>query len=790
MTGSPLLNPSEEFTSSLAAWSNPSFVGSLGHALGPAEPAGVLHDLAVPVPPASAHSDYPQSPSADPPLALPPTRTAPPKPSLQRQVSGVQAAAAPSFARPASPAPSPSPAPAPHFAPPAEQLVPAEPLPISRLTVAPTPPVSLTLPVVAAPPIMPALDPVPDHTPGSASAEVAAPSGSPSIETQPEPSGANVPDLVSEGVVPTIGVAAVEHAGGIQDSAADSPVESSYAPSPTSSVSPVVVSRSLGDSPPSAPSQPSSPGIERSASAHAGDGPAAETVQRSADFLADAGSATRPARRLGLGEPIVPPAPPMTAQRTPTIPSMPAGPVVGPSDGAPRAPAGPAMPMVQRTQAAASPSGPASNPPTPTPTPEPAAPTVATPTLPTDPSGTAELLGSEVIVSRLAESVGTNQAGQDLGTSNSESPTRGQFDELPLTDGPSPPESIRSVDPAPSEPVTPPAVTWIDTAPTDSVPTLGNTELATATPSLPAAENGSADGQSIQRLTEPESPDLPLRPIGGGGRSTPSSPAEGVHSVTAAAPPLVVARLIGDRSIEPLTGEGKESTSPYLPAPLPPTAQRLHWDSAPGRPAGSSSTAGSSGTGDTGFTAVTPASSPAPSRLDSVTPADAVFPVGRISQPSPADVVPVQRWTGTGAVSDLQTGPTYPGQAVGATAAPVLAVPYLASQPTTDPATPIATPVAQRLPEPAAPPDPPPTVPEEPAAAPEPEPAPAPTASGATPPPPAPGGGAPGSPGASGAAGATEPEELLKKLIDPLLRRLKVELRLDRERYGVLDGPD
>lgn len=49
--------------------------------------------------------------------------------------------------------------------------------------------------------------------------------------------------------------------------------------------------------------------------------------------------------------------------------------------------------------------------------------------------------------------------------------------------------------------------------------------------------------------------------------------------------------------------------------------------------------------------------------------------------------------------------------------------------------------------------------------------------------------------GAAGAAGqaqagaaqaAGEPDELLKKLFDPLLRRLKAELRLDRERRGLL----
>ncbi|ONI89118.1 hypothetical protein ALI22I_16530 [Saccharothrix sp. ALI-22-I] len=36
------------------------------------------------------------------------------------------------------------------------------------------------------------------------------------------------------------------------------------------------------------------------------------------------------------------------------------------------------------------------------------------------------------------------------------------------------------------------------------------------------------------------------------------------------------------------------------------------------------------------------------------------------------------------------------------------------------------------------------------------------------------------------AAGAQEPEELLKKLYDPLVRRLKAELWLDRERRGAL----
>jgi hypothetical protein len=40
--------------------------------------------------------------------------------------------------------------------------------------------------------------------------------------------------------------------------------------------------------------------------------------------------------------------------------------------------------------------------------------------------------------------------------------------------------------------------------------------------------------------------------------------------------------------------------------------------------------------------------------------------------------------------------------------------------------------------------------------------------------------------GAAASGSGAEPEELLKKLFDPLLRRIKAELRLDRDRRGVL----
>ncbi len=59
------------------------------------------------------------------------------------------------------------------------------------------------------------------------------------------------------------------------------------------------------------------------------------------------------------------------------------------------------------------------------------------------------------------------------------------------------------------------------------------------------------------------------------------------------------------------------------------------------------------------------------------------------------------------------------------------------------------------------------------------EPEPAPPAAEPTPPPQAP-------PAPAPPAAQPETDELVKKLFDPLLRRLKTELRLDRERRGAL----
>lgn len=68
----------------------------------------------------------------------------------------------------------------------------------------------------------------------------------------------------------------------------------------------------------------------------------------------------------------------------------------------------------------------------------------------------------------------------------------------------------------------------------------------------------------------------------------------------------------------------------------------------------------------------------------------------------------------------------------------------------------------------------------EPTSDPAPEPAAVTSVSETAPPP-----GSTGTPAGAASTGS-EPEELLKKLFDPLLRRLKVELRIDRERRGSL----
>lgn len=220
-----------------------------------------------------------------------------------------------------------------------------------------------------------------------------------------------------------------------------------------------------------------------------------------------------------------------------------------------------------------------------------------------------------------------------------------------------------------------------------------------------------------------------------------------------ATPPVVVSRLVGDRS--PVAVEHAASTvhteqsEPGIidpPSPVVPTVSRVSTTETP----------------------------PVLARPDSAIPNPVTVSrtVVGLGVPSVAAApLPIQRSSHVPSVSG---------------SAPHLAAPSVVPSPTVI-AAPEMPPVVQRQDS-----DPAPTdvaVPEVPAAAPE---SPPPEAAAPAPPsataaaPAAPGTpGAPGAPGAPGQAGQ-EPEELLKKLFDPLLRRLKTELRLDRERRGAL----
>src|SRR5690242_10695708 len=46
----PLVNPVQRFSSTLTSWQSPGYLEPLGHRIGPAEPAGVIGDLAQPRP--------------------------------------------------------------------------------------------------------------------------------------------------------------------------------------------------------------------------------------------------------------------------------------------------------------------------------------------------------------------------------------------------------------------------------------------------------------------------------------------------------------------------------------------------------------------------------------------------------------------------------------------------------------------------------------------------------------------------------------------------------------------
>ncbi|WP_139307359.1 hypothetical protein [Micromonospora pattaloongensis] len=751
----PRLNLPESFTGSLAAWRDPSYLSPLGHLVGDGEPAGVLHGAVLPVPePAPADPGTAGGTPADTltslPLVTPPPEARRTAPSLQRQIGGASAGPPPAVS-------------------PGERPVPVERGTVSRLLTAPPAPLELHLPAVDRPA---------DRVQRTVDSAAPDPTGAPGVPETPEKPGA-----------PTLGLDA-QVAG-----PATFPVE---------------------------------PGASRGADAPTGPEPAAGTAgpiaspeaRRSAPDLPvqrSAGNGPGRPRRLGLGEPIVPPPRP-------------------PSPAASDAGAAGGLPVQRRSIGDGGPS-PAHRPPRgvgeavagPRPFGPPDGGDGSPDTAPTAAETSAGLIG-EAVVSRLGASADPSATAldpspadtpADAGAVRGPAPPVG---ELPVTgaaagrtshadatpsdggaagsgtDGPPPvqtfvpPEDGALTDlrmaPLLAEP---PTTVGGSPPPSADVPTATTAEVPTATTAGGRAA-GRADGRGpgtsdlpvVSRLAAPGTSTEPDRtggstagttsdPTGGTGGPlvapdhAPLPPAEagpatadlvggypnapdatgdaadgGPPDATSAPapPPLVVSRLVGERPVRLLTG-----AVPDVPAPPRPSVQRVTWQHD-----------------ETAATPVSGPPRPEPGHLvePEVPLPSAAAPEGTgtftvAGSPGAAGPVPVQRWVG--ALPD-SSPPAVPGRSRSGGDSPPSAYPGWPD------------PVAQRA-EPA---DAPPAEVRTPSPAAEPPPGGGPTATGQP------------AAGTAPAAGV-EPEELLKKLYDPLLRRLKTELRLDRERHGVLGGP-
>ncbi|WP_432957791.1 hypothetical protein [Micromonospora haikouensis] len=679
----PRLNRPDTFTGSLAAWRDPSYLAPLGHLVGTAEPAGVLHDAAVPVsdpPPPSDPGLTGQPGGGDPatlPLAVPgPGPTTRP---LQRQVAdawaGRQVGTASTGEQPGTTRTD-----RPQAGQPPGRPVPVEPVPtVSRLLTAPPPPEALHLPAVALP-------------------------------TDPPPAAAWPDGPADPPQSPTLGVDAPP----ADDAAPSNPAPSTQAPNAAT------------------PSAAAPGGVLPGPAAALADGGAGREVP----VQRVPGDADRPRRRLGLGEPIVSPVSP--------------GP--GPTGN-------PVLPPLQRSTAEAG-------------------------TPPVHRSST----GNHVppLVQRFpAEPGGQRADAAGPGPSGSAASRPGgqtSVGGLPVAGsgsaGPPPAPSVGDSTDAGTE-ATPSVQPYVPPSGESFAPLLGQPSESTPVGVDPT---GASPGPGHPGGRAPD-----------GGGAVAAEPAgdrgAGAGGTTGPDLPLVVARLVGDRSPPLLTG-----AVPAAPAPQQPSVQRVTWqrDETPA-PAPAARVAAPEPRGPESAVSVQSHAAPGDPGTHAPTGAD---PAG-VGDAAPAGggLPPVQRWVGAlpgtppgslpggiaGAPSGTTAGAfsgTAPGAGRPATAPPTgdtaSAGPPLSAYPM------VMGAVVQRaeaFDEPPPPADPP-----------------APPADPPAPPADGPGGaaaaGQPAAPGGPAAAGGgVEPEELLKKLYDPLLRRLKTELRLDRERHGVLGGP-
>lgn len=762
VTGEPRLNEPGEFSGSLAAWRDPSFLAPLGHAVGAYEPSGVLHGVAVPLP-APTTSTEGGAGSAAPLAGQPSGGPATPPATVQRLAASEPAGPLAVPARTGSAVGGRVP----------RTSVSAEPLVVNRLVTAPEPPLTLHLSAIPSEWAVSAESTPVTDLPGRPERPSLA-DAAPTLGTGPD-EGPAVAAPVEAGAAPAMSGAAtdagpvgpvltstitpsdvVQRWGLGEPYSGTAPANPEAGTDPAARTAPLVGAATPAQAEPAGPYPSGSPAAQRATDGlpvpRADDGP---VVQRSPEGATAGGPTSMPLptspRRLGLGEPIIPssvqrfgPDPTAAAASTRFADPEPASPpqVTATPESAP-------TPVDQQA----------------TPTPES---TVASQPAAVDASWEggapqAGLVGGDVTVSRLTE----------LTEPGAAEPTEG--------DRPVPELALAGFPRPGSEPVE----TSHLARPAD---TGGDAPLLGAGHSPSVAGSGPIDSA----------------PHSGGSNSGASSD-NGGHGA-AAALPLVVARLVGDRPIELLPRDGRSATSPYLPQPVAPSVQRVRWErddpAAPGRHE-SHPTAPSTAT-------------PAPGRNGQAATQPEMVQRWAGKQP-----VPVQRWAGasggpagagkpagpatsTGAVAvagtPLAVRPTPPvvaqtygpggpspqlpawsagpaGTGAGRAGEQPLAVSVLtAQQPTAGGDVRFVQRVDVASAEP--PPPPPPTAP--PGGMSEPEPTPTPGGSGTT--------AAPAAPGA-GSGGGTEPEELLKKLFDPLLRRLKTELRLDHERHGVQSGP-
>jgi len=762
-----LISPASRMQTSLTSWRDPSFVAPLGHAVSADAPAGMVHDLPVPV----------QTAAQGPELIMP-------TPPADRGVRAVVARAVAAFSPPppvpdsSSPISDSSPAgtdagptepalplavpPSPVFQAPAavQRMVVPEP-PAPRFTTAS----DAGLPVMTLPAVpQPDLAPAPVDTSGDLGSAPTLGTDTPLAETPPADEQASVQratDAPPPAPLPTAaGPAPVQRAATAPHlpttaphlpSAPDAPTLPQTAPSPTEPT--------LGTSLPAMPNLPTIPSpVQRSVPEPASiprPAPvsAPSPVQRSVAGPASPTDATPPpVRRLGLGAPLLPLSSPMDPAPSTPDPGLPlAAPEGGVSGTAPSD-----TPLVAAAPSGTPPSdGAAAADPSPA---EPAA----------EPAEVASLLGD---------------APPLLQRSVAEPEPPGPAQETPVAPLPAPAGSV-APDAASTRPAlgtTPPIVARSVADPTGAAPIGGSTP---STPDTPTSA-----GLAVQRAATA----LPLLSAPRPGPTPPAGASQGpagtsgsdVTPALVPGPLTVVARLLGDRSLplraapEPAVATPDAATPPP-PAPHPAaTVQR--WTDPYSGPTATASTSGSSPATAHPTSPYQPAAvqraalpmhapAPVPSMAAPAMPGMADgwlapqpgrdFPPGLPVQrapdlfgaPSPG--TPHPGWS-----SGTPVGPVAVQRAVAAEAAPAVRVEYAGGpvQVVSRDADPAAETVAETAP---------------PTGTPEPA-----TAAAAPP-------GATQAPGAPAAGGT--PEELLAKLFDPLLRRLKTELRLDRERRGSL----